>query len=97
MFSLYKKQTNSTLCELDSNERSYILNTNWRIHYIYNDLAQLIAHPHQRITQSNANYNLKEPDVVILSDNKPNELSSSPEATIPKILNTIRLENDSSE
>jgi hypothetical protein len=32
----------------------------WRIHYIYSNFSQLIAHPFQRIKQSNINYNLQQ-------------------------------------
>ena len=93
MFPL--KQTYATLCELDVNERSYILNNDWKIHNIYNDFSQLIAHPYQRISQTNANYNLKEPELIQLKEIK-NEQSLESTVQIHAV-NTINIENDSNE
>ena len=92
------KITNATLCELDLNERSYILNTIWRITHIYNDVAQLIAHPYQRTNQSNTNYNIKEPDVLFVLENQNVESSEVTQKEAYKATtNIVKLENETQD
>lgn len=61
---------------MDIDGKSYILNTIWRLSHIYNDFSQLIAHPLQRISESNTNYELQDTNQTASSSSENRSNSS---------------------
>jgi hypothetical protein len=95
-FLIYLKTINSCLCDFDLNKRSYILNTVWKLAYIYNEFAQLLAHPLQRVGQNEIDFRFpKSPTKSSLTNPSTSQqsITSQPPLSPQKQTSPVKVES----